>query len=69
MLILFISFILALVALVCYAVKSLVAEAFSDKDWLRIADNECPEEGRSSYLENSEFEYGHDVEHRIKERL
>lgn len=60
---------LALVALVCYSVSRLVAEAFSDTDWLKFTDTECPDEGHSSYMENSEFEYGHDVEHRIKERL
>lgn len=64
MLILFLCFILELVALVCYAVNRLVAEAFSDPNWLMFGDSEEP-----AYLDNSEFEYGHDVEHRINESL
>lgn len=69
MLILFMCFVLALVALICYAVKSLVAEVFSEADWLKFIEYECPDEGHSAYMENTEYEYGHDVEHRTKEEL
>lgn len=69
MLILFICLILAVVALVCYSVRYLVAEAFSGTDWLKFTEYECSDEGHSSYMENPEFEYGHDVEHRTKEEI
>lgn len=69
MLILFICFILELVALVCYAVNRLIAEAFSDPNWLEFGDQTELSDSKSAYLDNSEFEYGHDVEYRIKESL
>lgn len=67
MLILLICFILEIVALVCYAVKCLVEEAFADPEWLKFDDE--PSRRERLEMDNGEFDWGHDVKNYIEEEI
>lgn len=64
----FISFILALVALVCYVVKCLVEEAFADPEWMKFDEPKVSQKP-VRYMDNSEYELGHDVRHTMEDEL
>ena len=68
MLILLICFILEIVALVCYAVKCLVEEAFADPEWMKFDEPKVSQKP-VRYMDNSEYELGHDVRHTMEDEL
>lgn len=69
MLILFIAFVLVVTLFVAIAVRALIAESFSDPDWMGAVNWEEPNKRDVLEMENTEFTLGHNIKHHSEEFL